>query len=162
MDDPTVVRGPWPSAKVAQTITEANWWHRDGGVLFVRCGVGAVRRAPVPMADLTQPIPNRAPNRRRITMALDLRGLDGPEVDEALGVNDALDTVVDSWEAGTVVPSIDDIRRLATLTGMLPHWFYQEDCGAGFDMGFICGPDGCRVLGVDHGLGTCPTCGGPR
>lgn len=46
------------------------------------------------------------------------------EVDEALGVADAFDTVVDSWEAGETIPSEEQVRRIATLTGFPIGWFY--------------------------------------
>lgn len=49
----------------------------------------------------------------------------GPEVDEALGVSTPTDTTVDAWEAGDLVPSEAEIRRLAMLTGMIPAWFYN-------------------------------------
>jgi hypothetical protein len=61
----------------------------------------------------------------RITCALDYHGLDGPEVDEAIGVHNALDTTVDSWEAGVAVPTASELLRLATLTGFPPAWFHQ-------------------------------------
>jgi len=78
-------------------------------------------------------------------MVLDLNGMEGPEVDEALGVADAFDTVVDGWEAGTIIPTVDDVRRLATLTGYAPRWFYLPDPETG--VGFLCGDDGCEVVG---------------
>jgi len=59
----------------------------------------------------------------RITQALDLRGLDGPEVDVACG---AVEPAVDRWEAGTEVPSRRQIELLAQLTGMLVGWFFTE------------------------------------
>lgn len=126
-----VVPGPWGTRPVKQHIGPGTqrWWARlDNGKLAVWCRHDAhrgIREAPVPLAPLTEPLPVRPPNRDRITLALDLHGLEGPEVDEALGVNDGSDTVVDAWEAGTIVPSHDDIRRLATLTGFLPHFFYM-------------------------------------
>lgn len=125
-----LVHGPWGDRPVTQHIGEgtSRWWERlDNGQLAVWCRHEAhrgIRVAPVPLAPLTEPLPDRSPNRDRITLALDLHGFYGPEVDEALGVADALDTVVDGWEDGTVIPSHDDIRRLATLTGFLPHYFY--------------------------------------
>ena len=64
------------------------------------------------------------PERTRITSALDARGMDGPEVDEALGVANALDTVVDAWVAGEEVPTMEEVRRLAFLTGYSVSWFF--------------------------------------
>lgn len=127
------------------------WWQRaEDGVLWVQCcwsepkktksglrysRTWGLKPAPIPEwvdpPDLLHPhkkpveLPDRSPNVDRITCALDLRGLYGPEVDEALGVSTPLNEVVDAWEAGTLVPTHDEIRRLATLTGMLPSWFYE-------------------------------------
>lgn len=137
-----IVHGPWGGPPVKQTTEPdfagqlrpggnppGDWWRRDSdGTLWVWCA--PPRRqpcwcpAPVPPARLTAPIPDRAPDPARITFALDVAGMDGPEVDEALGVHNALDTVVDAWETGDVVPSQDEIRRLATLTNYGPGWFY--------------------------------------
>lgn len=129
----TVAKGPWGSQQVVQLAIPRNgeWWRRDeSDQLWVWCSPAlnrarVWRRAPVPMAKVTKGIPKRSPNRDRITAALDLRGMYGPEVDEALGVHNALDTVVDSWEAGSAVPTEDDVRRLATLTSFAPEWFYR-------------------------------------
>lgn len=52
-------------------------------------------------------------------------------------MNDALDTVVDAWEDGTLVPSSEDVRRLAMLTGYSPHFFYRPMPEA--EQVFICG-----------------------
>lgn len=107
-------------------------WLRVDGVLHVTVPrlVGGFKRvaAPVPMAAppvWSVSVPRCDPSPERITFALDLRGLDGPEVDEALGVADVFDTVVDSWESGELIPSVEDIRRLATLTGVGATWFFQ-------------------------------------
>lgn len=71
----------------------------------------------------TAPPPTtRVPVPERITMALDRRGLDGPEVDIALG---GAEPMVDEWEAGTRVPTAEQVAALADLTGMLPGFFYQ-------------------------------------
>lgn len=82
--------------------------------------------APVPEAELDDR--DRAflvnadrPNRARITLALDLRQLYGPEVDEALGVEEP---VVDEWESGARVPTLEQLRRLSTLTGFAVRYFY--------------------------------------
>jgi hypothetical protein len=53
----------------------------------------------------------------RITQALDLRGLYGPEVDEAC---DAAEPDVDQWEAGDLYPTWDQVLLLAKLTDFLP------------------------------------------
>ena len=156
----TVVRGPWADRKVRQSIGPGTgrWWHRDeAGALWVSLPNGPVVKAPLPMADLTQPTGDRPPTPSRITMALDARGFDGPEVDEALGVADAFDTVVDSWEAGTVVPTVDEVRRLATLTGLLPPWFYRPDPPER-GPGFMCGETDAAqaVLDAVPAQGTLP------
>lgn len=56
----------------------------------------------------------------RITQALDLRGLDGPEVDEACGV---AEPQVDMWEAGQLYPAWESLILLAELTDFPPEFF---------------------------------------
>lgn len=56
----------------------------------------------------------------RITQALNLRALYGPEVDEACGVEEP---AVDEWEAGVRYPSWDQLRALAVLTDF-PVWYF--------------------------------------
>lgn len=119
------------------------------GRLAVWCeGSRTVEYAPVP----PHPGPFRAPGDRRpgvgpgtvqparVTMALNLYELEGPEVDEALGVlaDDGTDSVVDAWEAGTATLQAIDVRRLATLTGMTPAWLCNPDPVPG-DRPFLCG-----------------------
>jgi hypothetical protein len=58
----------------------------------------------------------------RITLALDLRGLDGPEVDHACGVQEP---AVDEWEAGTRIPTEEQLAALAWLTDLPVAFFYQ-------------------------------------
>lgn len=50
----------------------------------------------------------------RITLALDIARLDGPEVDEACGVQEP---AVDLWECGRLYPTWEQLCRLAQLTG---------------------------------------------
>jgi hypothetical protein len=147
-----VVHGPWTGPVVEQPAprSRGQWWRRDDhGRLWVWCSPDPDDRthqwhpAPVPLAKVTKGIPDRSPNRDRITAALDLRAMHGPEVDEALGVADVFDTVVDSWEAGEAVPTEDDVRRLATLTGMLPEWFYAGTLPQA-EGAIVCGRGGCR------------------
>lgn len=57
----------------------------------------------------------------RITMALDLRKLYGPEVDAACG---AAEPDVDRWEAGELYPTWEQLKLLSDLTGLLPKWFF--------------------------------------
>ncbi|AIG81353.1 Hypothetical protein AJAP_42935 (plasmid) [Amycolatopsis japonica] len=56
----------------------------------------------------------------RITQALDLRGLDGPGVDEACGVTEPQ---VDMWEAGELYPTWESLVLLAELTRFPPEFF---------------------------------------
>lgn len=56
----------------------------------------------------------------RITLALDMCGLHGPEVDIACG---AAEPEVDQWEAGERYPSWEQLRALAALTGCTPRFF---------------------------------------
>jgi hypothetical protein len=115
------------------------WWIRlENGDLAVAVLNGDVHTAPVPEAPISAPLPDRPPNPDRITCALDLGMFDGPEVDEALGVATPDDHVVDGWEAGAIVPTHSEIRRLATLTSRSPEWFYAGSLPK-FE-GFICGP----------------------
>jgi hypothetical protein len=56
----------------------------------------------------------------RITNALDSRGLDGPEVDEACLAHEP---DVDQWEAGTLYPTFEQLLALAKLTDYPAHYF---------------------------------------
>jgi len=71
----------------------------------------------------------------RITMMLDLRGLYGPEVDVACGVEEP---TVDQWEAGEVYPSWEQLQALARLCDVGVIWF--TDAMPWRDIGpvFIC------------------------
>lgn len=82
----------------------------------------------------------------RITIALDSRGLEGPEVDLACGTWEGNpDGDVDAWEAGTAVPSAEQVKMLAELTGCLVRYFYMPvKPGPELDGVFICGDDGCE------------------
>lgn len=84
----------------------------------------------------TTPVPSR------ITTALDVCGLYGPDVDRACGVEEP---TVDRWEAGEVVPTAAQVEALACLTGFPAAFFYmpmKELVGPVF----ICGEDGCEVI----------------
>jgi hypothetical protein len=76
----------------------------------------------------------------RITAALDMRGLDGPEVDVACG---AAEPAVDRWEAGQEVPSRRQVELLADLTGFPVAWFFTKPTKLVLT-GWICGADGCE------------------
>jgi hypothetical protein len=58
----------------------------------------------------------------RITMALDMRELYGPEVDRACGVEEP---AVDEWELGLRVPTDAQMLALAELTHIPIAWFYR-------------------------------------
>lgn len=64
------------------------------------------------------------PNPQRITLALDLCQLYGPEVDIALG---GVEPMVDQWETGELTPTPEQIQLLADLTDFLPGFFYRDD-----------------------------------
>jgi hypothetical protein len=76
----------------------------------------------------TRPVP------ARITLALDLRGLDGDQVDRDLDVWEPPEgwtnpgwepgTAVDRWEDGTLIPTREQITVLAALTGLPWRFFY--------------------------------------
>lgn len=61
------------------------------------------------------------PTPERITAALDMADLHGPEVDAALGVPEP---TVDLWEAGKLRPTDAELQRLALLTGFPVKYFY--------------------------------------
>jgi hypothetical protein len=85
----------------------------------------------------------------RITLALDSRGLDGPEVDIACGV---VEPAVDQWERGEVVPTREQVEALATLTDYPARWFYlRGDPPTGVT--WVCsrsGPKGKRCQVIDN------------
>lgn len=57
----------------------------------------------------------------RITAALNLRELYGPEVDRACGV---AEPAVDLWESGDLVPTDEQVEALARLTAFPVEFFY--------------------------------------
>jgi DNA-binding transcriptional regulator YiaG len=81
------------------------------------------------------------PTPERITMALDLRDLYGPEVDEALGGQEPM---VDEWESGRRVPTKEQIQALAWLTDFPVTFFYLPPPRPLPGL-IICGDDGCQV-----------------
>ena len=99
----------------------------------------------------------KTPTRERITAALDMRELYGPEVDQALGGEEPM---VDEWESGARVPNFEQMQRLALLTGFPVKFFYQP-APQPITGGWICGSDGCHPLGVPV-EDECPTCGRPK
>jgi transcriptional regulator with XRE-family HTH domain len=77
----------------------------------------------------------------RITMALDMRGLHGPEVDEACGVKEP---TVDKWEAGEVYPTWEQLNALARLTGFPVSFFTRRGEPVEGPV-FMCGRGGLKV-----------------
>jgi hypothetical protein len=62
----------------------------------------------------------------RITIALDICGLDGPEIDEQVGTwHGNPDGDIDRWEQALAVPSPQQVELLATLTECTVAWFYE-------------------------------------
>ena len=85
----------------------------------------------------------KPPVRERITMALNLRELYGPEVDQALGGEEPM---VDEWESGARVPTAEQVQALAKLTDFPVRFFYQP-APPPLSGALICGSDGCAPLG---------------
>lgn len=66
---------------------------------------------------------SRRPEPSRITVALDMADLFGPEADATLGVTEP---TVDLWELGDLVPTDAQLADLAARAGLLVEWFYRE------------------------------------
>jgi hypothetical protein len=82
------------------------------------------------------------PTPERITMALDLRELYGPEVDQALGGEEPM---VDEWESGERTPDFAQVQALAKLTDFPVRFFYMPPPPP-ITNGWICGSEGCASL----------------
>jgi hypothetical protein len=82
------------------------------------------------------------PTPERITMALNFCMLYGPEVDQALGGEEPM---VDEWESGARIPTLEQIQALAKLTGYGVRFFYLP-APKPLGNGWICGTDGCKPL----------------
>lgn len=59
----------------------------------------------------------------RITQALDMHALEGPGVDDACGVEEP---AVDQWEAGTLYPNFEQLKKLSALCGVTPGFFMRS------------------------------------
>lgn len=70
---------------------------------------------------LARPL-SATPVPERITTALDIAGLYGPEVDEQLG---GVEPMVDEWEEGKRIPTREQMEALADLTGFTADYFYM-------------------------------------
>ena len=80
----------------------------------------------------------------RITLALDLRGLDGPEVDIACGT---VEPYVDLWECGLEIPTEEQVRLLADLTGFpVPFFYLPIKPGPLTGPMFLCSDRKCEVI----------------
>lgn len=88
---------------------------------------------------------NGPPTPERITAALDICGLYGPEVDEALGGEEPM---VDEWETGERIPTKEEMHALAQLTGFPVDFFYLPPPPS-LDGVWLCGEDGCEQLGTE-------------
>lgn len=84
----------------------------------------------------------KAPTPERITMALNLCDLYGPEVDQML---DGEEPMVDEWESGERIPTFEQMQKLAELTGYPVRFFYQPPPPQ-LGPGWICGTGGCAPL----------------
>lgn len=82
------------------------------------------------------------PYPERITAALDVRELYGPEVDRACG---AEEPAVDRWETGEEVPTLKQLELLAALTSF-PLGFFFAPPVEGLAVGWLCGADGCERI----------------
>lgn len=80
----------------------------------------------------------------RITAALDMCGMYGPEVDRALGGEEPM---ADEWEAGVRVPTVEQVKLLAEMTGVTPGFFYRMPEAPG-GLGFMCTSGGCEPVWV--------------
>lgn len=87
---------------------------------------------------------SKTPVPQRITTALDIRGLYGPEVDVACG---AEEPAVDRWEDPNdpLLPTAEQVELLAKLTGYPVLFFYLRPTPAIGPM-FLCGEDGREIV----------------
>lgn len=63
------------------------------------------------------------PEPSRITVALDMAGLFGPEADATLGV---AEPTIDLWETGAMVPTEAQLADIAARAGITVEWFYGD------------------------------------
>lgn len=85
---------------------------------------------------------NGPPTPERVTMALDLCDLYGPEVDEQLGGEEPM---VDEWETGERIPTKEQMKALVQLTGFPLNFFYLPPPITLTGV-WLCGDDGCEPL----------------
>lgn len=86
---------------------------------------------------------SKTPIPERITTALDVRGLYGPEVDIACG---AEEPDVDRWEDPNdpLLPTAEQVKLLAELTGY-PVLFFYTPLKPAIGPVFLCGEGGCEI-----------------
>lgn len=84
----------------------------------------------------------------RITMALDARGLEGPDVDRWCGTVEGSDSDVDRWELALATPTPCQITRLSILTRFPAGFFYEPIPPGPHGGGIICWRDkrGCQTI----------------
>jgi hypothetical protein len=91
----------------------------------------------------------------RMTWAMDIRGLEGPKVDEQVGTYEGNpDGDVDDWEAARALPRPEQVLLLARLTRFPVAWFYKP-VQPGPVLGgpaWICwgGRRGCEIVPDDY------------
>jgi hypothetical protein len=110
---------PW--GKAGERITEEEWAKRQRARAMKRGRDRMFEKQHIEEAERLWAAGRAKP--WRITSALDIRGLYGPEVDEACGVKEP---TVDKWEAGEVYPTWEQLLALATLTGFPIGYFTRE------------------------------------
>ncbi len=75
------------------------------------------------------------PRPHRISRALDMAGLFGPEADGQLGV---AEPALDLWEAGALVPTAGQLGELARRAGVPVEWFYSDEPLPEVRLGTVC------------------------
>lgn len=90
------------------------------------------------------------PRPHRISRALDMAGLFGPDADAQLGV---AEPALDLWESGALVPTEEQLAGLAHRAGVAVEWFYSDEPLPEQHLGWACfrtrkaaGGDRCQPL----------------
>lgn len=113
--------GRWRWGKGGQRLDEAERDRRHRARVAARNKAQAAHEREQARAELLYRGGHLAP--WRITMALDAKGLDGPEVDIACGT---AEPDVDLWEAGVLYPTWEQVLKLATLCGVTPRFLMDD------------------------------------
>lgn len=107
----------------------------------VRFAAAAARQTNERLLATAKPVP------ARITMALDMRNLDGPDVDTACG---AVEPAVDLWECGVEVPTPEQLVLLAKLTDFPVGYFFRPiEPGPLFEGVIMCSDRPRRCVSVE-------------